>query len=72
MTKGVTVTTPKCMVCGKFGEVEVDSVGHYRWKHQGVLIQLALPNLSTELREQLKTGTHPACWDEMFPDEEDE
>jgi len=61
------MTTPKCIMCGKYGEVEVpSSAGYFRWKHQGVPIQTALADMSEADREQLKTGTHPACWDAMF------
>lgn len=66
------VTTPPCMVCGKTSEMVVDSTAFFRWHDQGWLIQAAFPDMPAPEREQLKTGTHPACWDEMFADEEDE
>lgn len=65
------VITPACMVCGKTSEMEVDSVALHRWQKLGVLIQVAFPDMPAPEREQLKTGTHPACWDEMFSDEDD-
>lgn len=64
--------TPPCMVCGKSSEMEVDSVALHRWQTQGWLIQTAFPDMPAPEREQLKTGTHPACWTEMFADIEDE
>ena len=36
-----------------------------------ILAQQAFPELPTEIREQLISGTHPKCWDEMFSDEEE-
>jgi len=69
MTK---IITPACMVCGKTSEMEVDSAAYFRWSQQGWLIQSAFPEMPEELREQLKTGTHPLCWDEMFAPDEDE
>lgn len=36
------------------------------------LIQDALPERDADFRELVKTGTHPECWDTMFPEEEDD
>lgn len=66
------VITPPCMMCGKTSEMEVDSVALHRWQNERVLIQLAFPDMTAPEREQLKTGTHPECWDLMFADEDDE
>lgn len=38
----------------------------------GAHAQEAFPNMSIELREQIISGTHPKCWDEMFPMPEEE
>ena len=59
------VTTKRCMICGKTGTVSVSSAGHRRWL-QGALIQNALPDLDADQREQLISGTHPACWGELY------
>lgn len=67
-----SVITPACMVCGKTSEMEVDTLALHRWQKLNVLIQVAFPDMSAPEREQLKTGTHPACWEEMFADIEDE
>ena len=65
----VKIATPKCIVCGERGEVELTdeevlALGSDK------LIQHALPNRDADFREQVMTGTHPACWDKMFSDEE--
>lgn len=65
----VSANTPACMVCGQRSVVEVDAAGHKAWK-EGALIQVALPELTADERELLKTGTHAACWD-VFAGEED-
>lgn len=67
----VTVTPPPCMVCGKESTLRVDAAGYSAWI-SGTLIQQAFPEMSDPEREHLKTGTHPACWDEMFGDLIDE
>lgn len=59
-----------CHFCGKIKEVEVSGEGYHKWK-AGMLIQRALPELSVEQRELLISHTCPACWNEMFPPEED-
>jgi hypothetical protein len=64
------VTTEPCMVCGKTSEMDVSTTGWVRWKG-GWLIQDAFPEMPAELREQLKTGTMPECWDKMFADMEE-
>lgn len=71
----LTVTTRPCMHCGRSGSIVLADdqvVGYRRWlAGDFVLIQDAVPTLPREQREQLMTGTHPACWDAMFPPEED-
>lgn len=67
-----TIITPPCMVCGKTSEMEVDSLALHRWQTQGWLIQTAFPDMPAPEREQLKTGTHEMCWNQMFADEEDD
>lgn len=41
-----------------------------RWQ-QGELIQQAMPQLTPDEREFIKTGVTAAEWNEMFSDEED-
>jgi hypothetical protein len=64
------VRTMRCVECGQPGELELsqedvntltDNAGH---------IQDTLPHLSAAVREQLMTGTHPKCWDEMMSEPE--
>jgi hypothetical protein len=66
----IQVQTPRCLHCGLYGEVTVSRAGWERYLKQGVLIQLAFPELPVSIREQLITGTHPQCWNEMFSDSE--
>lgn len=40
--------------------------------HCGLLIHNAMPNLSAEDREFIKTGITPEEWSELFPEEEDD
>jgi hypothetical protein len=42
-----------------------------RWR-EGELIQDVFPDMSVNDREMLITGTHPACWDKLFPGEEED
>jgi len=66
----VLVRTPPCFVCGKPGTILVDSLGFTAWQ-AGTFAQVAFPSLSAGERELLISGTHPTCWDEMFPEEDE-
>lgn len=66
-----TVTTPACMVCGETSEITVETFPLNTWRN-GALLQNAFPEMTSDERELLKTGTHPACWDVLNPDEDDE
>jgi len=71
MIDEVTISTPQCFHCKEYGEIVVDAEGFYKWT-EGYLIQDAFPDLNIEIREQLVSGTHPECWDEMMKDDDDE
>jgi len=49
-------------------EVSSDELAAYAAKRP---VQEAFPNRSLDFREQIISGTHPVCWDEMFANEED-
>jgi hypothetical protein len=53
-------------------ELDITEEQMFNWKHKGMLIQLAMPNLSPDEREFLISGTTPEDWDKMFPPEEEE
>jgi hypothetical protein len=63
-TETYIVETPVCGMCGTSGTVEVPAVGFLQWNF-GMLVQEAFPDVDVAIREQLKSGLHPACWDEM-------
>ena len=73
-----TVQTQQCYHCGEFGEVGLTAeelVGYEHWLlGTDVYIQDCLPTMPKELREQIITGTHPKCFEDMFSygDEEDD
>ncbi len=70
MSETIKVTTKPCMECGKTSTLTVPTTGYYQWR-RGDYIQNALPELTPDEREMLITGSHPDCWDKMFPQEED-
>jgi hypothetical protein len=65
------IKTRPCSLCEKPGYIEIDldsdSVGLLMnlWK-AGSYIQDVFPMLSADDREQMMTGIHPDCWDEIF------
>ncbi len=67
----ITIECPRCIVCGKSATVQVTEEGLHRW-NMGQLAQNAFPHMSDDEREMLITGTHPECWEKLFPPEEEE
>jgi hypothetical protein len=71
---GKATFTTHCTWCDKPSELtglDLAALAAYRNREDSV--QALFPQLSAAEREILMTGTHPACWNEMFPpDEEDD
>lgn len=66
-----TVITKPCMLCKGTEEVELTDE-EVALLDQGELIQVALVNRDEDFRELILTGTHPECWNSMFPEEDEE
>ena len=64
------VRTNPCIHCGVSSLLELTGE-EIRNLQAGLYIQTALPTRDAGFREQVKTGTHPACWDAIFADDED-
>lgn len=71
----VKVHTKLCNWCQKDGLVtieatdeQLDEMNSPNRRH----IQFIFPELSAEIREQMISGTHPNCWDEMIESSEDD
>lgn len=62
---GLGSVLTECPICRGLGEIIVKVEDYQRWR-AGVLIQDAFPYVKPAGREQIKSGTHPACWREMF------
>lgn len=41
-----------------------------KWQIRGMFVQDVFPHLSSEIREWMISGTHPHCWNEIFPEED--
>ena len=61
----IGVKTPRCIVCGANGELVVDKDAYFAWQN-GLLLQKAMPGLSGEDREQLISGVHRECWEDLY------
>lgn len=60
---------PPCPVCGKSSQFFVDAAQLpkiEKWRSGELLIQDALPDWPSGLRELLLSGTHPPCFDKLF------
>jgi len=64
----ITYTTPKCMICQTTTILRLPAEKLNRWA-SGELIQNVFPDLNPDVRELIKTGTHPECWDSMYLDD---
>jgi len=62
------IRTPRCIVCGEYDEFIVGEAQLQHYK-TGAFVQDAFPQLSASRREQIMTGTHDACWDKMFKED---
>ena len=67
-----TLTTPWCLWCGLGGEATVPKHEAAAFRIGVLHIQDAMPTTPPPIREQILTGTHPACWDAMMAEQEDE
>jgi hypothetical protein len=63
------VKTKPCTVCGQYEVWNLDRQAVTSWQ-EGENIQNAFPDMNAGDREILISGTHPACWDKLFPEEE--
>lgn len=68
---GVVVNTIACPYCGLKGKVTVNRIEFENWESGDECIQNAMPSADVDTREQLISGTHPACWNKIFPPEVD-
>lgn len=57
-----------CIHCSEQNKIKLDKEPFEKWKYQGQYVQHAFPHLSIDDRELLVSGTHPKCWNEIFPD----
>ena len=64
-------TTKPCIRCGKVTQLKLDATKVVRYR-AGEHVQNVWPDKSDDEREMLITGTHPACWDQMFGDDHEE
>lgn len=69
MSSTIVVRTQTCSVCGEYEMWSLDRAAVTRWR-EGENIQKVFPDMSAGDREVLISGTHPACWDQLFGEEE--
>lgn len=66
----ITIKTKACMVCQKSSLLQLDYDAVQKFE-AGAFVQDAFPDMSPADREMLITGTHPDCWDKIFPEDEE-
>lgn len=60
--------TRRCPVCLKTGSITVDENELFSYL-RGNYVQEAFKSLSIPLREQIISGVHPQCWEELWGQE---
>jgi hypothetical protein len=55
-----------CVHCRKPGNFILTHKQYDDIVNKGMFIQDVFPELNADEREFMISGTHPACWDEMF------
>lgn len=65
----VKVRTHTCHVCGTSSVLKIRRNELDRWK-RGDYIQDAFPTMTPADREMLISGTHPACWNSLFSEDD--
>lgn len=60
----------RCVMCGDTAVIDLPTAGFEAWVG-GAHVQHAFPGMSADIRELLISGTHSACWDEMWGDTEE-
>ena len=68
----VKVTINPCVECHQEHKVIMPFDAWVKWNDQGEFIQRAWPEGSNSDRELLISGTCSACFDKLFPPEEEE
>ncbi len=63
--------SPPCPVCIRASVIHLDRKDVERYQ-AGEHVQDVWPDKTDDERELIITGTHPECWAQMFPDEDDD
>jgi hypothetical protein len=65
------IKSPACPVCGKTSTLDLPNyiVAKIR---RGTFIQESMKDYDADTRELVLTGAHPACWDSMMPEDDEE
>ncbi|NDB57095.1 hypothetical protein EB001_01395 [bacterium] len=63
--------TRRCPYCHKTGSIAVDEKELFTYL-RGEYVHKAFLSLTVPLREQIISGVHPECWQEMFGQEIEE
>jgi len=61
----VTIRTYPCPECRQDTFFQV-SMSDWQRYEDGAFVQVAFPNVSSDMRERLVSGICPKCWDKMF------
>lgn len=64
----VTVRTKPCWICGQYTYLDIPEQAWWLYDIHDFHIENAWPEGSVEDKQLLRTGIHPKCWDQEFPE----
>lgn len=67
----IDVLPPQCMMCTTPPKPMTLVKEQYDAWQRDTHIQFAFPEMSADDREMLMSGTHPACWETMWAESEE-
>ena len=67
----VEVSTPPCLGCGTHATFTMTKEQFDQYQ-AGEHVQRIFPDWSEDDREMLISGTCPTCWEDIFPEEDEE
>ena len=65
----VTVATKPCWICGQPSEIDMPYTVWVDWNLKDIHIEKAWPEGSATDKQLLRSGIHPTCWNEEYPED---
>lgn len=61
-----------CIHCEDETNFMMSTEEYNKWQIRNLYVQDVFPHLDKDVREWMVSGTHPACWDQVFGEDEED